>query len=112
MRIDLKNQEKVKVDNLRGGKGSVYMQKLSPLLEHMKGYNIITIPSRSSIGIHTHEEDEEVIFVLEGTGTLVIDGVNHPFTQGLVSVCKRGRNHSVINTSSEDLVLLAVINEI
>ena len=112
MRKDFKDLEKVKVDNLRGGVGSVYMQKLNPTLEHMKGYNIITIPKSCSIGVHTHEEDEEIIYVLKGSGTLVIDGINYPFNEGMVSICKHGRNHSVLNSSEEDLVVLAVINNI
>ena len=110
MKIDFKDIEKTRVDHLRGGEGFVYMQKVNPLLDYMKGYNLITIPPHNSIGVHTHEEDEEMIFCYKGEGTLVIDGVNNPFKEGMVSVCKRGRNHSVVNTSDSDLVVLAVIN--
>ena len=110
MKFNYKDIEKTRVDHLRGGENFVYIQKLPVLLDNMKAYNMITIPSGSSIGVHTHEEDEEIIYCLKGVGTLLIDGINNPFTEGMVSVCKKGRNHSVINTSNSDLVVLAVIN--
>ena len=113
MKIDFKDIKKECVNNLRGGEGCVYLQKLStvsPVLENMQAYNLITIPSGASIGVHTHTLDEEIIYVLSGEGTLKIDDVNHQFKEGMVSVCKSGRNHSVINTSKNDLVVLAVIN--
>lgn len=110
MKININNVEKVEVKNLRGGEGSVYLQKCLPLV-HMKMYAKITIPQGSSIGIHTHEEDEEVIYVLKNKGILTIDGKESEITEGMISLCKKGRNHSIKNIYKEDLELLAVVTE-
>ncbi|MBQ4060877.1 MAG: cupin domain-containing protein, partial [Bacilli bacterium] len=69
------------------------------------------IPKGSSIGIHTHEIDEEVIYVLKNKGVIIVDGIESQLTEGMISLCKRGRNHSIKNIYDEDLVLLAVVNE-
>lgn len=110
MKLNIFDEKRVSVDGLRGGEGTVYLQKL-PTLVDMKMYALITIPKGSSIGVHTHVDDEETIFVYSGSGKLIIDGIEHDFNVGDVSLCKKGRNHSVRNDNDEDLVLLAVVNE-
>lgn len=109
MKIDINDIEKVKVDSLRGGEGFVYLQKV-PTLVNMKMYAKITIPMGSSIGVHTHQEDEEVIYVLKNKGILIIDNKEYEISEGMISLCKKGRNHSIKNIFPEDLELLAVVN--
>ncbi|CCY07137.1 MAG: cupin domain-containing protein [Coprobacillus sp.] len=103
--------EKVKIDNMRGGEGSIFLQKVTPVLDAMKMYAKITIPMGSSIGIHTHEEDEEMIYVLKNKGIIIIDGKESVIEEGMISICKKGRNHSIKNIYEEDLVLLAVVTK-
>lgn len=110
MKLNFDNIPKERVENMRGGLGAVYLQKLNPKPEHAKMYALITIPSGSSIGVHTHIEDEEVITCIKGNGKLIIDGKEYSFDPFDVSLCKTGRNHSVVNDSKDDLVLLAVVN--
>lgn len=103
--------EKEEVKNMRGGEGSIYLQKVTPILDSMKMYAKITIPKNSSIGIHTHTEDEEMIYVLKNKGIITIDGVENELSEGMISICKRGRNHSIKNIYDEDLILLAVVTK-
>lgn len=110
MKLNIFNVERVSVEGLRGGEGTVYLQKL-PTLVDMKMYSLITIPKGSSIGVHTHTVDEEMIIVYQGSGKLIIDGIEHDFNVGDVSLCKKGRNHSIRNDNDEDLIVLAVVNE-
>lgn len=110
MKLNVNDYPKQEVNGLRGGEGIVYLQKM-PTLVNMKMYAKITIPKGSSIGIHTHVEDEEVIYVLKNKGILTIDGKEMEITEGMVSLCKKGRNHSIKNIFDDDLELLAVVNE-
>lgn len=103
--------ETVVVENLRGGEGKVFLQKVTPILDSMKMYAKITIPKGSSIGIHTHEEDEELILCFKNKGIIIVDGVESAFEEGMLSICKRGRNHSIKNIYDEDLVLLAIVTK-
>lgn len=103
---------KSEVKNMRGGTGNIYLQKVSPILDNMKMYAKIIIPKGSSIGVHTHEEDEEMIYVLKNKGIIIIDGKESKLEEGMISICRKGRNHSIKNIYDEDLELLAVVTKL
>ena len=70
----------------------------------------------ASIGMHTHDDSCEVIFILEGQGTILEQDmgseefVKLPVVAGDCLYCKKGNSHSLQNTSSEgDLVFYAVV---
>lgn len=70
----------------------------------------------STIGMHTHEDSCEVIFILEGNGTLVErkpdskDETTSQVSAGDCLYCPKGYSHSLRNTSVEgDLVFYAVV---
>ena len=70
----------------------------------------------ATIGMHTHEDSCEVIFILEGYGTLVeVEPGTDVETVCVVSsgdclYCPKGHSHSLRNTSPEnDLVFYAVV---
>ena len=102
--------EKVKVENMRGGKGAIYLQKVKVAMP-CKMYAKITLPKGSSIGLHTHIDDQEIIYCLEGNATLISDGVKSPFKKGDINVNFKNHEHSVINDSEDDVILLAVVTE-
>ena len=70
----------------------------------------------ASIGMHTHDDSCEVIFILEGKGTIVEltpssneENVSPVFT-GDCLYCPKDHSHSLRNTSDEgDLVFYAVV---
>jgi mannose-6-phosphate isomerase-like protein (cupin superfamily) len=69
----------------------------------------VTLPPGSSIGLHTHTDEDELYFILTGRGT-VTDGETGTAVSGGCSILTRsGETHSIENTGQEDLVLLAVI---
>jgi len=49
------------------------------------------------IGEHLHEGVEELYFVAEGSGTMILDGEEHPMGPGDVSLCKSGHTHGLRN---------------
>lgn len=69
----------------------------------------------ASIGMHTHDDSCEVIFLLEGKGTIVEKHGEEPETMTSVSAgdclyCPKSHSHSLRNTSVEgDLVFYAVV---
>ena len=70
----------------------------------------------ATIGMHTHEDSCEVIFVLEGNGTIVErtpesqDETILPVSAGDCLYCQKGHTHSLRNTAEEgDLVFYAVV---
>ena len=63
----------------------------------------------STIGLHTHETDSEMIFILSGAGKVLCDGEYEPLSAGSVHYCPKGNAHSLINDGDEDLEILAMI---
>lgn len=68
----------------------------------------------ATIGMHTHDDSCEVIFILEGSGTIV-EGLAEdqrvlPVKAGDCLYCEKGQSHSLRNTTQAgDLVFYAVV---
>ncbi len=70
----------------------------------------------ATIGMHTHDDSCEVIFILEGSGTIVekepgaeTETVS-PVSAGDCLYCPKGYSHSLKNTADEgDLLFYAVV---
>ena len=65
----------------------------------------------SSIGLHTHEGNSEIIFILSGRGKVLYDGEYESLSAGSCHYCPAGHTHSLINDSQEDLTFCAVVPE-
>ena len=75
----------------------------------------ILVPG-ATIGMHTHDDSCEVIFILSGHGTIVEKEPGaeaetmSPVAPGDCLYCPKGHSHSLQNTSQEgDLVFYAVV---
>ena len=64
-----------------------------------------------SIGLHIHKTSDDINYVISGTGLATCDGNDEVLTAGSCHICKKGSQHSIMNTGSEDLVLLTVVTE-
>ena len=59
----------------------------------------------SGIGLHVQKEDE-IYYVLSGTGTMTLDGKTVTVTPGTAVLTRTGSSHSLKQTGSEDLVIM------
>jgi mannose-6-phosphate isomerase-like protein (cupin superfamily) len=59
----------------------------------------------SGIGLHEQKEDE-IYYVLSGTGTMMLDGKTVNITPGTAVLTRTGSSHSLKQTGSDDLVIL------
>lgn len=64
-----------------------------------------------SIGTHIHETSDDINYVLAGEGKAICDGVEEILTAGCCHICKKGSEHSIINSGNDDLVLLTIVVE-
>lgn len=108
MLIDFNNIKEKTVPGMNGGKGSMtakmYMSdagKIIPCVIHKGG----------SIGMHRHETSDDINYVLSGNGKAVCDGKEEMLEKNTCHICKKGSQHSIINTGDDDLVLLTVVVE-
>jgi mannose-6-phosphate isomerase-like protein (cupin superfamily) len=67
-----------------------------------------TIAPRSFIREHTHDRNEEIIFVVEGRGVCRLDGVEHPIEKGSCVFLGHGRKHHFLNPYGEPMTFFWV----
>src|SRR5699024_4576745 len=108
MLINFKEITEMTVPGMNGGTGEMsarmYMSdagKIIPCRIHAGG----------SIGLHRHETSDDINYIISGSGTAICDGQEETLTAGTCDVCKKGLEHSIVNTGKEDLVMLTVVVE-
>lgn len=76
------------------------------------GYNITSVPpGKRAFPFHNHRVNEEMFFVLQGSGEIRIGESTYPIRVGDVIACPAGGKetaHQVINSGTEELRYLAV----
>ena len=106
MKINFNELEFEKKDNFNGG-NLYYLVKT-----YNDGLNKIMmgklIPG-ASIGLHTHTDSSEIIYVLSGSGKNICDGIEERLNPGDTHYCKKSSNHTFINDGNEDLIFLAIV---
>lgn len=70
--------------------------------------NYTVLPSGTSIGEHTHGDDEELYIILEGSGLMTVDGETKEVRAGDIVVNKPFGTHGLINDSDLDLKILVL----
>lgn len=106
MLIDFNSIQKKVIPNMRGGEKEAAMRIYAD--DWCKIIQGKLIPG-ASIGLHTHENDSETIYILSGTGKVLCDGAYEPLSAGSCHYCPKGHEHSLINDSEEDLCFFALV---
>ena len=108
MLLDFNNMKEITVPGMNHGTGmmtaKMYMdeqEKIIPCAIHAGG----------SIGLHQHETSDDINYVLSGHGKAICDGKEEILNKGTCHICKKGSEHSIINTVDEDLILITVVIE-
>lgn len=101
---DIKNSV---LDHFKGGEkhleAKMFFDGTNRILTHAR-----LIPG-ASIGMHTHDDSCEVIFILEGCGSIIEEDTNKAVQAGDCLYCPKGGSHSLVNDSDADLVFCAVV---
>lgn len=76
------------------------------------GYNMTALPpGKRAFPFHNHRVNEEMFFVLDGTGEIRIGEARYPLRAGDIVACPAGgpeTAHQIINTGAVELRYLAV----
>lgn len=106
MKIDFNSIEEQNIPNFKGGEKAIdarmYFDGLNRI---MKG----RLAPGASIGLHTHTDSSEIMFVTKGTGYAVYDGEKIALKEGDVHYCPKGHSHTLINDSEDNLEFTAVV---
>ena len=108
MNIDFTSIQPATIPHFKDGEGSV---TASMHVDASGKIMTARIHTDSSIGMHTHETNYEVCYIVSGEGKAVCDGKEELLLPGVCHYCPKGSAHTIINTGSEDLVMFAVVPE-
>lgn len=106
MRIDFNGMEEKRNPKFNGGEGDFIAKIFND------GTNKILygrLEPGSSIGYHQHDTSSEIIFVLSGTGRMIIEDGEEILGPGDGHYCMKGQSHSFRNEGTEDLIFCAVV---
>ncbi len=106
--------EKEVRERMREGKGTVeilHIFRKEELRGRTRLFARLRLPRGSAIGYHTHEGEEEVFYILSGSGLVseAAQGKASRVGPGDAVLTGGGGGHSIENQGDEPLELLAVI---
>lgn len=106
MIIDFDKIEETVVTGFKGGTGIMRSNG------YFDGSNRImraSLEPGACIGLHTHEDNCEIVYILKGKGKFIYDGQEFPISEGQCHYCPKGHSHSLINDSTDELLFLAAV---
>ncbi|NCA98435.1 MAG: cupin domain-containing protein [Clostridia bacterium] len=97
---------------MRGGTGDVDILHLfdrGDLTGQARLVAKVTLQQGCSIGFHEHGQEEEIYYILEGTGVFTENGQETIVSPGTATLTGNGSGHSIRNDRPEPLVLMAIV---
>ena len=100
-----------RLDRCHEGIGITWSKALLSSGESKSGFKHIhdsSVEVGGEIGVHIHGDDEEVYYVIEGEGILLLNGERISVRPGDFSLVGKGESHGVINTGDVPLRLMVI----
>jgi mannose-6-phosphate isomerase-like protein (cupin superfamily) len=109
MLIDFNSMDGQCIEGMNGGKGLMFSKMYND-----DDCRIIwsRLEPGASIGRHLQKDSNDINFIVSGTGVAVCDGREEHLNPGVCHVCPSGKEHSIMNTGVEDLVLFTVVQKL
>ena len=106
MQIDFNDINELTMPGMNNGTGQMTVKMYND-----DKYRIVptVIHAGGSIGLHTQNSGDDMNYILSGTGKAICDGVEEKLSSGVMHICPKGSEHTIINTSDNDLVMLTIV---
>ncbi len=108
MKIDFNDIPEAKVIGFKGGKGELDTRNF---IDDKCKIMYSTLKPGASSGLHAHEQNCEIIYIIKGVATFHYDNETETVTAGQVHYCPMGHSHYMENNTEEDLVYFAIVAE-
>ncbi len=96
------------LERFKGGEGTL----ISKMFTDTNGKIMSArLQPHSSVGLHTHVGNSEIIFILSGTGKVLYDGEYLSLKAGDCHYCPMNHEHSLINDTDDELTFYAIVPE-
>ena len=111
--VRTRQEQTVEFKCIRGGNGEAEMHKITNNDAELYGkgrmFNRVILAPGRSIGEHTHTGDNEIYYILSGTGTYNDNGTILKVHAGDATICNDGEMHGLVNDSDEPLEMIALV---
>ena len=111
--VRTKSEQTVEFKCIRNGNGEAEMHKILNDEKELYGkgrlFNHMILAPGRSIGEHTHEGDNEIFYILSGTGMYNDNGNLVRLHPGDTTICNNGELHGMVNDGDEPLEFIALI---
>ena len=94
--------------NFKNGEGETSIRMFSD--KNVKIMRIV-LKKVCSIGLHSHDTNSEIIYVISGQAKCILNGTEEIVNPGESHYCPKGSSHTTINNGDKDLILFAVVPE-
>lgn len=108
MHIDFSQFPIQQIAGAKGGAGTLWKQAFADGLTTIM---LDRLSPGGSIGLHTHTEDCEIIYLLSGTATILCNGQSEQLQAGQCHYCPCGSSHTMHNSGAEELTFFAVLSQ-
>lgn len=106
MIIDFNKIEKEEKMNFRDGEGVTIFYPYRD--ETNKIFKIILNPG-CSIGVHSHDFDQEIMFLLEGKLEVIDDNKTIIMNEHEINYCKKSHSHGIKNIGTKPATLICSV---
>lgn len=108
MTIDWTQIPEQAMPHFKGGEGIAWVRM------YFDGQNRILmgrLQPGSSIGMHTHDTNSEIMHVVSGTARVIMDGKIEYVQAGQTHYCPKGHTHMTEPFGKEELCIMAIVPE-
>ncbi len=106
MQIHFDEMEPAVISHFYGGEKKVVARMFS---DDKNRIMYASLEKGASIGLHSHDNGSEIIYVTEGAGKAVFDGKEERLSPGMCHDCPKGHSHALMNDGEKTLVFFAVV---
>ena len=102
-------------DNCHDGQGRIHVVELIDKKQREPGFSHVCdmfVEPGASVGEHTHVDDEEIYYILDGEGEMILDGVPQAVRAGDLVYTKKGHRHSLKCGPGRPMRVMVVISNV
>lgn len=106
MLIDFNDIDEITMPGMNNGTGTMTARMFDD-----EKYRIIptTIHPGGSIGTHTQTSGDDLNYIISGVGKAICGRAEEELKPGMMHICPKNSDHSIINTGKDDLVMLTIV---
>lgn len=106
MIIDFNEFKEMTMPGMNNGTGEMTCRMFND-----EKYRIIptVIHPGGSIGLHVQNSGDDLNYIISGEGKAICDGIEESLKHGVMHICPKGSEHTIINTGDEVLVMLTIV---